>query len=131
MRDIRVKASVLVGVVISVMAAVAYYVVLPRVSVPPPDVHSYFIFPGSVSRAIVQEKDMPRRSHGRRGGLRRTHLPHHLGFDAPGGAAVYVMRYPTGTSRQQVDEMTRLTDELRAGRPPATVVAKGSGTSGR
>jgi len=129
MFDMKHKASVLAGVAIAVVAGVAYYVVLPRTNAPPPDVHNYMIFPGSVSRAIVKQKQAQGRR--RRGGLQRSHLPQHLDFEAPGGAAVYVVRYPTGGPRREVEEMGRLTHQLKAGLPPQDSVAHGSGVRGR
>lgn len=131
MRSFQLKTTVLVGVVLSAFAGIAYYVVIPRVSAPPPNPHNWSVAPGGVARAIVQEKDKPSRNRGSRGGLRRSHLPHHIDFEATGGAAVYVVRYPTGGPRRQIEEMTRLTDQLRAGQPPTNVVAQGTGDRGR
>jgi hypothetical protein len=127
----KLKLTVLVGVVLATCAGIAYYVVLPRVNAPPPNPHNWAIAPGGVARAIVQEKKNPARNRGRRGGLRPSYLPHHIDFEATGGAAVYLVPYPTGGSRKAVEEMTRLTDQLRAGQPPAHAVAQGSGTRGR
>ena len=118
--------------IIGILAAILFLFVIPRVDPPPPQVDSYFISAGGVSRATIQEKSKQRTSRLRSRGFGRTFLPHHLEFKSTGGSVdVYVVRFPSGSPREQVDEMTRLTEDLKKGRPPKRAVAKGSGDSGR
>lgn len=102
---------------------------LPRINPPAPDRHTYLIFPGRVSRAFVDEKF--RRSGARRGGLSFPCLPHHLEFESTGTIDVYVVRVPSGSAKERIDEMTRLTEQLLDGRPPEAIVAKARGRRGR
>lgn len=116
---------------IFVVAAIVFLLVIPRVSSPKPQRHSFLIAPGGVSRAVVQQKT-PAAPNSRPGSFMLPRLPHHVNFEATGGPVdVYLVRYPSGTPREQVDEMTRLTEQLAAGQPPQRVAAKGSGRRGR
>lgn len=59
-------------------------------------------------------------------------LPHHVEFEAGGGAAsVYVVPLPSGTPRAQVETMTRLTEQLASGQTPESVEGEASGKRGR
>lgn len=110
-----------------VVAAIVFVFVIPRVNPPKPQSHSYLISPGGVSRAIIQDSDAEVQT----GRYSPPYLPHHLVFESTNGPVdVYVVELPSKPA-EQIDEMTRVTDQLKAGQPPEDAVAKGSGERGR
>lgn len=130
MRAIKDPKSALAVLGIVAVFAIVVLVVIPRVNPPLPGVHTSRIAAGGVTRAIVDSKRSGR--GGRRGGLPLSYLPNHIDFESTEGAAwVYVVRYPTGSARHEVDEMARLTEQVRVGQAPDRLVAQASGNRGR
>jgi len=128
MRAIQDRKSTLIVGGLFVLAAIVFLFFIPRMNPPKPQTHSYLISPGGVSRAIVQHK----RAQTQTGRYSPPYLPHHLEFESAGGAVdVYVVRFPSGSAREQVEAMTRLTEQLTAGQPPEDIVATDSGERGR
>lgn len=128
MQGIKPQHSIWFGLALAAVLALGFLMVIPRLKAPPPQGHSWHVFAGSVSRAIVDSRSSDTRGRKK---LAFTFLPNHIDFEATDGADIYVVRYPSGSARQQVDEMQRLTEELKAGRPPEKIVARGSGNQGR
>ncbi|MGQ0636935.1 MAG: hypothetical protein ACT4QC_20190 [Planctomycetaceae bacterium] len=128
MSDVRRSRSRLIAGGSLALLAGAFVVLAPRLNPPEPQVDSYLISAGSVSRAIIHEKS----SRGRSGRFSPPYLPHHLDFESTQGTIdVYVLRFPAGEANEAIDEMLKLTDQLAAGRPPETFVAAASGAQGR
>lgn len=107
----------------------AYFLFIhPRMRVPPSRTHSYLIFAGNVSRALVVDS----RTESRTGKPSLPRLPHHLEFTSSNGPVdVYVLDFSDLDPHAQVSAMLDQTKELIAGHPPQEFVAKGSGNSGR
>ncbi len=120
----RIKVLMIVGG--TLLVALFILVAIPRWNVPPPRIHSYLIFEGSVSRAVIKEEF----ANPRPGRYSPPHLPHHLEFESKGGPInVYVLDFSRGPD--QVVEMMNVTEELKAGRPPERFVAHATGERGR
>lgn len=109
------------------LAFVLFVVLIPRWNVPPPQIHSYLIFEGSVSRAIVTEGHAKSQA----GKFSPPRLPQSLEFESnPGPVDVYVLDFSMGDPTQ-IERMMTMTDQLKAGRPPEQFVANAKGVTGR
>jgi len=103
--------------------------VAPRLNPPPSTTHSFLIDAGGVARAIVGSKDP---GVSRPGTFVPPHQPDHINFaSANGPVDVYIVRYSTDNLEAELERLTRLTQQLKAGKPLDEYLAKGSGQQGR
>lgn len=103
--------------------------VVPRINPPPPKSQTAFVFAGDVSRGIVGSGD-PQTS--RPGTFTFPYRPHHIDFTSSNGPVdVYVVGCSFADPKTQVEEMTRLTDQLRDRQPPEDALGSASGETGR